>query len=340
MSFFADLMAGSIAGLGKGITDEAAYQDKLDAQNAMRLQQQQFQAQMQQDKLDAAAQRQQDRLDAKASGGSGGTNIWDEFSAAQNDPQKASNLIARLSLLGDNAQALGAKVLGRGGVDDPNHMPTDQDVRDAEAYTGKPMPPVDPEKAAMMAEKGRLEFARGFALLANKGNIDGYAKGERELFGNDAAQKEYRQMLEDGYSIEEANDMLTKRLNPAKLDPLAEERLRLQREEADRKARAAADGNEARSKKLLIDELKANNNKLDKGGFVMPEAESAPLKARNAQILDLLANGGAASYPATTSSPASQSSTPATPATQSSTRAPSTSKAAVSAAINKFKGAR
>lgn len=216
MSFFAELLAGATSGLGKGIVDQADYNDKLEAQQAAKLQQQQFQQMMQQQRLDEAASRQQDRLDAKANSRSsgGGDNIVDRIMSADT-PEKRQQALGLVEAFGgvNAAKAVADKVYG---APQMQEVPAD--------YVGLPgQSDIGPdakrlEKSTYIAEKGAQELQRLYALFANKGDTKGNAQGEEQYMSNDLRAAGLEQALKGGKPLDQASAYASQVGDPATYD--------------------------------------------------------------------------------------------------------------------------
>lgn len=288
MSFFGQLLAGAVGGAAGGYIKDREEDDRLAEKQALKqeqyAQQLLLQRERQQDRIDMFQMTQAGKA-GKGDGGSGGAGTGKGdfnlaamvYEAAQSgDPAKirAAEQVATL-MGGDQAREHVRYSLGVGNED---KAPTEQDVLASMATDGKeytPEPPKGGTRGQREAAEGLQAFQRAYARGVTK--VKDQAEGEKQEFGNDAAAAEYNQMLAGGASIEEANDMLNRRLNPAKADPLAEERLALQREEAKRKAASAADGNTNRAQKILVDRLKVVDRKLKDGGMLMDDTERTEL---------------------------------------------------------------
>ncbi len=272
MSFFAELLAGATSGLGKGIVDQADYNDKLEAQRAL-------QEERQRDKLETQRRdqefRQQLALERAAAqgGGSGGGGGLKDFNPVQafeslyvqhgpDDPrtQRAYELIGTSSRA---AQGQLDNVMGRilsqsGGYGEG--APTSADVTASMSTDGKdytPQPPAAMERSKQLAFEGEKALQRLRAAMVDGGkNVDDFAKAETGFRRNDLGDAGVVSTLKGGGSMADAGDVFNRITNPAKQSDTAEEYVRLKEQELALKAEQLAAKNRAGADRLTFDQVR------------------------------------------------------------------------------------
>jgi len=224
MSFFAQLLAGAATGIGKGMVDQADYNDKLAAQqellkekhaNALQLQSQRADDRLFQAQTLAA-------LKGGSSGGSGGGDPIMGMLRAAKTPEEQQQAIGYIrALAGDDAAAsIEANVFGRI-QPGAQGMPTEQDVLASGPPSDKPMPPQD--RVSYDRLKGQQALNRVYALLANKGETKNFAEGEQIMGRTDLATEEVKGMMKDGKPLSQASDRFNEVTNSAKVNPLGQQ---------------------------------------------------------------------------------------------------------------------
>lgn len=215
MSFFAQLLAGAATGIGKGMVDQADYNDKLAAQqellkekhaNALQLQSQRADDRLFQAQTLAA-------LKGGSSGGGGGVDVFSRLRSANPEDQRMALGEIR-ALGGDDAANLAEEsILGRAPM---RQRPAD--------YVGLPgQSDVGPdakitERVAYDREKGQQALNRVYALIANKGDTKGNAQGEDQYMSNDLRAAGLGQALKGGKPLDEASAYASKVSDPATYD--------------------------------------------------------------------------------------------------------------------------
>ena len=215
MSFFAQLLAGAATGIGKGMVDQADYNDKLAAQqellkekhaNALQLQEQKANERLFQAQTIAA-------LKGGGGGGGGGVDVFSRLRSANPEDQRMALGEIR-ALGGDDAANLAEEsILGRAPM---RQRPAD--------YVGLPgQSDVGPdakitERVAYDREKGQQALNRVYALIANKGDTKGNAQGEDQYMSNDLRAAGLGQALKGGKPLDEASAYASKVSDPATYD--------------------------------------------------------------------------------------------------------------------------
>ena len=235
MGFFDALLAGGVQGFGKGMVDQADYNDRLDAQRAI-------QEERQRDKFETQRRDQEFKLmlaDQKAAGrtgtGSGGGGGMKDFNPVQafeasyyeygpDDPrtQRAYELVGTNSR---TAQSQLDNVMKRilpqaGGYGD--NMPTEADVLASTATDGAeytPKPPIDPARSKQLAFEGEKALQRlRSAMVDNGKNVDDFAKAETGFRRNDLGDAAVVGTLKKGGSMVDAGDAFNRITSPAPFD--------------------------------------------------------------------------------------------------------------------------
>jgi len=239
MSFFAELLAGATSGLGKGIVDQADYNDKLEAQRALLQEKQQAALEMQRQRAEDKAFQIQLAADAKASNGrgSGGDNIVDRIFAADT-PEKRQQALGLVEAFGgvNAAKAVADKVYGAPMMQERSYETIDA-LGDG---TGAGITSVR-EKSTYIAEKGAQELQRLYALFANKGDTKGNAQGEDQYMSNDLRTAGLQQALQGGKPLAEASAYASQVSDPATYDKnkTNADRVAVSEKNADAKVTAA-----------------------------------------------------------------------------------------------------
>lgn len=190
MSFF-----GALAGLGQGLADEGAYQEKLGTARSL-----------QQEKLDAELQRQreraQDRADqitlmaslrepraARGSGG-GGLNLFELAQSAETPEQQTRLMESVRAFSGDDAANVLGRIFGKGDTQTVN--PTAGDMArydrtlDENGQSAAAVPQSYVTRAQVDSQKGQLALQRLLGLVAGKSKDQ--AEGEARNLGTDAVR--------------------------------------------------------------------------------------------------------------------------------------------------------
>ncbi|MES2611152.1 MAG: hypothetical protein V4679_12970 [Pseudomonadota bacterium] len=191
MSFFANLLGGTLQGVGGGMSAMAADEEKLQAQRALLQEKQQERA--------ADRQWQQEQTAARLAGGAGsgagngtggsgrGFNLMEEAARAQT-PGQRQDLINRVRAVDEDA---GLRLADVGfGMPVMNAVaPTAGDFAryDRAGDMGAAPPTTTLERAAYDREKGSQALQRLYTLFLDPGKLDVHARGERQFGLNDRA---------------------------------------------------------------------------------------------------------------------------------------------------------
>lgn len=289
MSFFAQLLAGAASGVGKGMVDQADYNDKLAAQQALLQEKQANALQLQQQRADDRLFQVQTMAALKgAGGGSDGGDVFARLQAAKTPEEQQRQLGVISALGGDDAAYLAQeKILGR--------APTAEQPADFVGLPGQADIGPDAkvlERVTYDREKGAQALQRVYALLANKGQTKGHAEGEAQYFTNDARAAAIGQELKRGKTLVEASETGARVADPAEFAKNkvesdkarnAAERNGLQRDLAAAR-RDAADAKAGVKSAADLDKLIVDYEKLKQDAI-----NAADREAYSAYILDLRA---------------------------------------------------
>lgn len=215
MGFFDALLAGAATGIGKGMIDQADYNDKLAAQqellkekhaNAMQLQEQKANERLFQAQTIAA-------LKGGGGGGGGGVDVFSRLRGANPEEQRMALGEIR-ALGGDDAANLAEEaILGRAPM---RQRPAD--------FVGLPgQTDIGPDaKVTERVEydkiKGQQALNRVYALIAGKGDTKGNAQGEDQYMSNDLRAAGLEQALKGGKPLSEASAYASQVSDPATYD--------------------------------------------------------------------------------------------------------------------------
>lgn len=313
MGFFDALLAGGVQGFGKGMVDQADYNDRLEAQRALQQEKQQaaleLQRQRADDRLFQASLANESRA-ARTSGG-GGANVFDLImgAAQSKDPEQQRVALGMIESMGgaDASRQVADKVFGRPMTQERSYEMVDALGDGSGVGTASVS-----EKASYIAAKGAQELQRLYALTANKGEIKNFAEGEQLMGRTDLATAEVQGKLKAGKPLSEATDRFNEVTNSAKINPLgqqyadnkaAEIALRAsaaeQKVATDTSKAAALEAKELDRQILEYEKLKKDARTKDREAY---EAALIELKARRKGLVDQPAPGKPASNWAPTGS--------------------------------------
>lgn len=194
MSFFANLLGGTLQGVGAGMSAMAADEEKLQAQRALLQDKQQAALELQQQRTADRQWQQEQMLQMRAgsAGGAGGGNgkgfnLMEEAARAQT-PEQKQDLVNRVRAVHEDA---GLRLADVGfGMPVMNAVaPTAGDfARYDRAGSMDAAPPTTTlERAAYDREKGAQALQRLYTLFLDPGKLDAHARGERQFGLNDRA---------------------------------------------------------------------------------------------------------------------------------------------------------
>lgn len=182
MSFFANLLGGTLQGVGTGMSAMAADEEKLQAQRAL----------LQEKQREQTAARLAGGAGSGAGTGTGGSgrgfNLMEEVARAQT-PGQRQDLINRVRAVDEDA---GLRLADVGfGMPVMNAVaPTAGDFAryDRAGDMGAAPPTTTLERAAYDREKGAQALQRLYTLFLDPGKLDAHARGERQFGLNDRGE--------------------------------------------------------------------------------------------------------------------------------------------------------
>ena len=179
MSFFANLLGGTLQGVGAGMSAVTADEEKLQAQRALLQEKQQERM--------ADRQWQQEQMSTRLAGGGRGFNLMEEAARART-PEQRQDLVNRVRAVDEDA---GLRLADVGfGMPVMNAVaPTAGDFAryDRAGDMGAAPPTTTLERAAYDREKGAQALQRLYTLFLDPGKLDAHARGERQFGLNDRA---------------------------------------------------------------------------------------------------------------------------------------------------------
>lgn len=213
MSFFGNLLGGTLQGVGAGMSAVAADEERLDRERMLLRERSQaaldLQQQRAQDRLYQAEQMAQMKAElGGGSGGGGGKGINLAAMAAQartpEDQQRVINLARTFA--GNDAGALMADQLyGRPQMTGAPATAGDFARYDRAGDMDAAPPTTTLERAAYDSDKGRQALQRAYTMFLDPGKLDDHAKGERQFGLNDFGAANAAQVMQRGGSLPEAS---------------------------------------------------------------------------------------------------------------------------------------
>ena len=260
MSFFAEMLAGAVAGGAGGYIKDREEEEKLAAQLELKRLQYDQQRAMQEDRQNFQQQLLAERLAGKNSSGSGGSKDFNLIervyeAALSGDPKKMAAVEAAAGVSGGDAARQWARYQLGGGASQQERMPTEQDVIASMATDGKEYTPEPPKASGSMGQReaaiGQREFQRAFAMAFDPGKYDDFTKGEKQAAQNDLGVANVIAAGKAGKSAEEVGNAFNRVANPAPYDM-----------DGSAKTQRTADAAKATEKKAELDADKAEKNRI------------------------------------------------------------------------------
>lgn len=214
MGFFDALLAGAATGIGKGMIDQADYNDKLAAQQELLKEKHANAMQLQEQKANERLFQAQTIAALKGSGGGGGgVDVFSRLRGANPEEQRMALGEIR-ALGGDDAANLAEEaILGRAPMRQRSAdfvgLPGQTDIGPDAKVT---------ERVEYDKMKGQQALNRVYALLANKGDTKGNAQGEDQYMSNDLRAAGLEQALKGGKPLSEASAYASQVSDPATYD--------------------------------------------------------------------------------------------------------------------------
>ncbi|KRC36241.1 hypothetical protein [Acidovorax sp. Root219] len=246
MSFFANLLGGTLQGVGSGMSAMAADEERLASQRALMQERQQgaldLQRQRAEDKLMQQEQMMQMRseLGGGAGGGGGGKGINLAALAMQaKTPEEQDRVVAATRTFhGDNAaDRMADKMFNRPRMVGVAATPGDFARYDRAGDMEAAPPTTTLERARYDADKGTQALQRAYTAFLDPAKLDDHAKAERQFGLNDLGTANAAQVMQRGGSLPEASGAFQKYSGTK--DESGKEDLAQQRIDATRERTAA-----------------------------------------------------------------------------------------------------
>lgn len=326
MSFFANLLGGTLQGVGAGMSAIGADEERLAQQRALIQERNQAALDLQRQRADDRLYQQEQLLQMKSElggGGSGGggkgINLAQLAMQAKTPEEQQRVISLARTFAGDDAGALMAEQL-YGRPQTTTAPPTAGDfARYDRAGDMEAAPPkATMERAAYDADRGRQALQRAYTLFLDPGKTDDFAKGERQFGLNDFGAAVAGKTMARGGSLEDAASGFSKYSAPK--DETGREELAQQRIDATRERTAATATNSAANR--MSQEARALDKQITSESKLLAEASRKEKPAIQARIEALQARRAAldetAASPSPVSVPARTVVTPAVPASPAS----------------------
>lgn len=213
MGFFDALLAGAATGIGKGMIDQADYNDKLAAQQELLKEKHANALQLQEQKANERLFQAQTIAALKGSGGGGSVDVFSRLRSEKPEDQRMALGEIR-ALGGDDAANLAEEsILGRAPMRqrpaDFVGLPGQSDIGPDAKLT---------ERVEYDKIKGQQALNRVYALIAGKGDTKGNAQGEDQYMSNDLRAAGLEQALKGGKPLSEASAYASQVSDPATYD--------------------------------------------------------------------------------------------------------------------------
>lgn len=299
MSFFANLLGGTLQGFGAGMSAMGADEERLAQQRALIQERSQAALDLQRQRADDKLYQQEQLLQMKselggggAGGGGKGINLVQLAMQAKTPEEQQRVISLARTFAGDDAGALMAEQL-YGRPQTTTAPPTAGDFAryDRAGDMDAAPPKATIERAAYDADRGRQALQRAYTLFLDPGKTDDFAKGERQFGLNDFGAAVAEKTMRRGGSLEDAATGFSQYSSPkdeTTKNELARERIEATRERtATTDANADANRKSAERRKLQDLLTRAQNAKED---LLNPnaKAEKAATVARLQAQLDAL----------------------------------------------------
>lgn len=295
MSFFANLLGGTMQGIGAGMQAVGADEERLAQQRALLQERQQGALELQRQRAEDQLYRQQEMMQMRAElgggagGGGGGKGINLAQMAMQAKTPEEQEKVIRLAQTfgGDNAGAtIADKMFGR-----PQMTGTAATAGDFARYDRagdmEAAPPTTTlERAAYDRDQGTQGLQRLYTAFLDPGKLDDHAKAERQFGLNDFGAANAAQVMQRGGSLPEASSAFQKYSgvkDDSVKDSLAEDRIAAAREREQR-LREQGEAN------IQSREIMAKQNALIRAqGRKVDSFDDAAQKAKDEQVAKLQA---------------------------------------------------
>lgn len=211
MSFFANLLGGTLQGVGAGMSSMAADEERLARERALIQERSQAALELQQQRAQDRLYQQQEMaaLKASAGGGAGGGGKGINLAAMAmqaKTPEEQDQVIRLTKTFGgrDTGRLLADEMFNR-----PEMVGTPASAGDFARYDRagdmQAAPPKGAmERAAYDRDQGQLGLQRLYTAFLDPGKLDGHARGERQFGINDRGTANAAQAMPRGGSLPEA----------------------------------------------------------------------------------------------------------------------------------------
>lgn len=201
MSFFANLLGGTLQGIGAGMSAQADNEERLAQQRALV-----------QERNQAALERQQEMLQMRAElgggAGGGGKGINVAQMAMQARTPEEQDRVVRLAKTfagNDAGRLLADEMYGRPEMTSVAPTAGDFARYDRAGDMGAAPPTTTLERAAYDREQGRMGLQRLYTVFLDPAKADDFARAERQYGLNDMGVANAAQVLQRGGSLPEAS---------------------------------------------------------------------------------------------------------------------------------------
>lgn len=307
MSFFANLLGGTLQGVGAGMSAIGADEERMARERALIHERNQAALDLQQQRASDRLYQQEQLLQMKSelgggAGGGGGKGINLAQLAMQARTPEEQDRVIRLAQTfgGDDAGAtIADKMFGR-----PQMTGTAATAGDFARYDRagdmEAAPPTTTlERAAYDRDQGQLGLQRLYTAFLDPGKLDDHAKGERQFGLNDFGTGVAAQTMQHGGSLESAATNFSKYSAPK--DETGKEDLAQQRIDATRERTAATATNSAANR--TSQEARELDKQITAESKLLAEASRKEKPAIQARIDALQARRAALDEPAASPSP-------------------------------------
>lgn len=308
MSFFANLLGGTLQGVGSGMSVMAADEERLSSQRALLQEKQQNALELQRERAADRLYQQEQMMQMKselgggAGGGGGGKGINLAALAMQaKTPEDQDRVVALTRTFeGDHAaDRMADKMFNRPRMVGVAATPGDFARYDRAGDMEAAPPTTTMERAKYDADRGTQGLQRAYTAFLDPAKLDDHAKGERQFGLNDFGAANAAQVMQRGGSLPEASSAF-QRYSGVKddsvKDSLAEDRIAAAREREQR-LREQGEAN------IQSREIMAKQNALIRAqGRKVDSFDDAAQKAKDEQVAKLQAELDAMTSGRTTSS--------------------------------------
>lgn len=216
MSFFANLLGGTMQGIGAGMSAMGADEERLAQQRALIQDRQQGALELQRQRAEDRLYQQQE-MAALRGGAGGGAGKGGDFNLerllydAETPEQQQKAIRLTRTYRGDDAARLVAdQMFGKPEMTGTAASPGDFARYDRAGDMEATPPTSTMERAAYDAEQGRQALARLSVFMRDPAKTDDYAKAERQFGLNDMGAANAAQVMQRGGSLPEASGAFQK----------------------------------------------------------------------------------------------------------------------------------